>query len=774
MLIRVLVLLFLRIIFEAQPLFAQSGEVQGWVRAVGGRAVPAALVALTAGSDTTALRLVESDVLGRFRIRGVAPGEYLVRARSIGFRQATAAVTIYADATVQVELTLEEAALDLPGVEVNVERARAAFQTEAGATRRELSRTQLKLIPGVVEADVLRALEVLPGVVSTSDYSSAFNVRGGSADQNLILLDGVPVYNPFHLGGLFSVFNADVVARAEMLAGGFPAQYGSRVASVLNVESDASGSGTDVHAGVSLLATRVALGADLPPPVSRTLGLRSGRARFSLRRSYFDQLLRPFVDFPYHLIDAQMYVEGWTHGGRRLSFTGYTGRDVLDLARSEDFPLRINWGWGNDLIGTRFTVPMSGGRALDLHAGFTRFTTQIQFPEFGDTDLRSEVRQFLLRADLDLPASEAVTFRTGVHADHLAYDNLAQTGGTVFAGGKENGWLGAAYAQATLRAGDWLLEAGLRADGWQPQAADAAGVLSPRLAVKRFFADGGAAVKLAAGRYSQFIHSLRDEELPIGIDVWVLSGSRAPHTVSDQVQLGVESFLGDGWSAGVEAYGRWFDGVVTNNFAEDPGTNTDDLIGGTGLSYGADLFVRRDRGRLRPAFAVSWLRATRKFEDPTLGIEPVPSVEYPPIFDRRLDVELVVQALLPREVQAGLRWNLGSGLPYTRPLGGYTTFNYRFVDNGRVTTEGAVPDELSVLLGERNATRYPTYHRLDVSVRKAFLKQWGQLTPYLELVNVYDRRNVLFYFYEFDRSPPVRSGVSMFPFLPTLGVEVSF
>jgi hypothetical protein len=384
------------------------------------------------------------------------------------------------------------------------------------------------------------------------------------------------------------------------------------------------------------------------------------------------------------------------------------------------------------------------------------------------------VSQFLLRADLDLPASEALRFRAGVHADRLSYDNLAASGGTVFAGGAERGWLAAGYAQATLRAGDWLVEAGVRADGWWPEGADDMGVLSPRLGIKRFFAGGDAAVKFALGRYSQFIHSLRDEELPIGIDLWVLSGARAPHTVSDQVQLGVESFMGGGWSAGLEAYSRWFDGVVTNNFAEDPGTNTDDLIGGTGLSYGADLFVRRDRGRIRPALAVSWLRASREFEDPSLGIEPVPSVRYPPIFDRRLDIELLVQALLPGDFQAGLRWNYGSGLPYTRPLGGYTTFDFRLIDDGRVATDGPASDQSGVLLGERNAARYPGYHRLDLSLRKTYPKGWGRLSPYLEVVNVYDRRNVLFYFYEFDRTPPVRSGVSMFPLLPTIGLEVSF
>jgi hypothetical protein len=696
-----------------------------------------------------------------------------LRARSLGFGETVRTVIVHPHSVSEIELVLEDQPFDLPVVKVEVDRTRAGFDDEAATTRRGLTREELKLIPGVAEADVLRAVEVLPGVVSTSDYSAAFNVRGGSADQNLILLDGVPIYNPFHLGGLFSVFNADMVARAELLAGGFPAEYGGRVASVLGVESDAAGAGTDVDGGVSVLASRLAVGAELPRFMTEPLGMRNTRARVSVRRSYFDALLKPFVDFPYHLVDTQAYVEGWTSSGRRVSVTAYAGRDVLDLSGTESSQLRLRWGWGNQLAGLRYTWPMSGGRTLDARAGFTHFSTHIRFPEFDDTEFRSDVRQFIARADLDAPVSDGVRVQTGIEANHLKYDNLAATGGAEFTGGSEAGWLGGGYTQANWRAGDWLVEAGARADVWLPRGAEATGVVGPRLGVKRFFHSGDVALKFAAGRYSQFIHSIRDEEMPVGIDVWVLTGTRAPHTVSDQAQFGVESFLGAGWFTGVEAYYRWFEGVVANNFADDPNTKRDDLIAGTGTSYGVDLMLRRDQGRVRPTLSVSWLRALRDFEDPTLGVGNR-VVRYPPIFDRRIDVELIVHAMLPRDIRAGVRWNYGSGLPYTRALGGFTTFSYHLLERRIGSDLSADNEQVGILLGPRNAERYPAYHRLDVSLRKTMLKGWGTLTPYLDVVNVYDRRNVLFYYYEFDRSPPMRSGFSMFPFLPTVGVEFSF
>jgi hypothetical protein len=734
----------------------------------------AAFVTLTAAADTLAQRTSLSDAGGRALFLQVPAGRYRVRAERLGFATAEGDVTVAPGATARADLVLQEAAVGLPGVIVEAERRRARFEESAGSTVGELSQRELKLVPTIGEPDVLRAIEVLPGVVSTSDFSSSFNVRGGSADQNLILLDGFPVYNPFHLGGLFSVFNADMVARAQLMSGGFPAQYGGRVSSVLGIESDAGEEGTAVQAGLSLLATRVALGVDLPAGVLEAAGFGRGRARMSVRRSYFDQLLRPFVDFPYYLTDAQLYAEAWTAAGGRLALTGYTGRDVLNLTGSDSFPLQVRWNWGNDVLGASWVSPLPGGRRLELRAGYSAFATGITFPQFGDTDFRGQVRQWLGRADFSTPAGP-LDLDFGMAADHIGYRNRAETGGTVFRESGEPGWLAGGYMQARWRHGDWLVEAGARADGWLPRTGSSAAVVQPRLAVKHFIGSGDHALKLAVGRYSQFAHSLRDEELPLGIDIWVLSGERAPHVVSDQVQAGIEGFIGGSWFGAAEAFYRTFAGVVTTNPADDPDDRLDDLLAGTGLSYGADFYIRRDRGRVRPMLAVSWLRAWREFADPLTGEDPPPRVRYAPVFDRRVDIDFALQAMLPRRVELGVRWNFGTGLPYTRPVGAYVFNEYALLDRGwRSGTARGDTAGSAIVLGPRNAERYPAYHRLDASVRKTYQRRWGTLTPHFDLVNVYDRRNVLFYFYEYNRDPPVRSGISMFPILPTMGLEVRF
>ena len=745
--------------------------VEGFVRTTDGSRIENANVALHRPASDSALRRVSTDRFGFFRMRADA-GVYELRAGRIGYDEVRQTVTLAAGAVVRVELVLQERALVLQAVRVEAQRARTTFQETAGQTARELSNAELKLIPGLAEPDVLRAVEVLPGVVSTSDFSSAFNVRGGSADQNLILIDGFPVYNPFHLGGVFSVFNSDMVGRAELIAGGFPAQYGGRVSSVLNVESDPGDKGLDVRGGVSLLATRVSVGADAPTRFAEKLGFRSARARIAGRRSYFDQLFKPVFEFPYHLTDLQAYAEGWTRGGGRLSLTAYTGRDLVDFVGVDSFPLKAKWDWGNDLAGLRWLRHTSRGEIIDARAGFSQFNTSILFPEFSDTRFTSRVRHGFGRVDLQLPTRTRVEIKLGAEANQLSYANRAVSGGTVFREGRESGSLLGVYTQGNWRPNpSWLVELGGRVDAWL--ASENHVSVQPRLAVKRFLTQD-AALKLAVGRYSQFIHSLREEELPLGIDVWVLSGARAPQVTSDQIQGGIELFHG-GWYGSLESYYRDFDGVATNNFADDPNTSHDDLIGGVGKSYGVDLLVRKDEGRVRGFITASWLRAVRTFPDPTTGIVPAPEVTYPPIFDRRLDLDLVLSTRLPRGWEGGLRWNLGTGLPYTKVMGSYLMYEYHIVNRGlRRINDSPDSANIAVIVGPRNQERYPTYHRLDMSVRKPFTKSWGLLTPYLQVLNVYNRKNPLFYFFDYNRTPPVRSGVSMFPILPTLGVEIVF
>ena len=774
------------------------------------------LVRLAPAGDSASARQTETDALGYFAFSGVAAGEHVLALSRIGVAglrlrvrvdgdgvatvegieeaapgeaapgaapgeavQAGAAPGDPADriavgaVAVDIEITLASRAVELEGVVVEAEqsRDRARFEEAAGITVQEIGRAELKSIPGIAEADPLRAVEVLPGVTTVSDFSAAFNVRGGSADQNLILLDDIPIYNPFHLGNLFSVFNADMVARAELRAGGFPAEYGGRVSSVLTVETDAGDGVLSVDAGISVLASRAAVDGALPESVGSALGFTSTRWRVSGRRSYFDVLLRPFTQFPYHLTDLQAVFEGWTSRGHRLRFTGYTGRDVLDLTGVSEVPLGVALSWGNDAFGGSWTNPMRGGGSLAVRGAFSRFTSDFGFDDFG-VAFDTRIQRGTLQVDLERRPRPGLRWKSGLAANDREYGNSAAAGGTTFNVNEGSGIELSAYSQLHWEWGDWLSEAGLRADHWRPESGgEATTALSPRLAVKRFVRDRNSALRLSAGRYTQFIHSLRDEEFPFGLDVWVLAGQDVPHVTSDQVQLGVESFFGDddAWFATLEGYYRTFDGVVAFNPADDPNDPFDDRISGRGTAYGADLYLRRDLGPTTGWISVSLLKTERTFPDTRVGTDPPPDITYPPIFDRRVDVDLVLRRDLAWGLEGGLRFNFGTGLPYTRPVGAFQMYDPRTVD---MVLEPEY--ETAVVLGPRNGHRYPARHRLDLSLRKTIERGWGTLVPYLNVINAYNQKNVLFYFFEYNRTVPRRSGISMIPILPTVGLEVSF
>jgi hypothetical protein len=777
---RYLVTLLL-VVLAAGPLRAQQAVVEGRVSDDEGRTVVGAVV--TVLRDTLTIAGAASDDTGAFRLPALAAGDYTMHVSGLGYADHTREIRLEAGTTLALDVRLVRSAIALPGISVEAaaSRQRERFEVIAGPTVREIDLDELRSLPGVAEADPVRAIEVLPGVVSTSDFSASFHVRGGSQDQNLILLDGVPVFSPFHLGGLFSVFNADMIDRVELQSGGFPAEHGGRVSSVLDIETDAGEGPFGVQAGVSLLATRVAVGGRLPAGVSNALGRSSTRYRVSARRSYFDVLFKPAFEFPYHLTDFQLLLESQGRGGDRLTLTAYTGKDVLDLTRfdPEDFPLRIDWDWGNDLIGVRWIRPHADGGALDVRANFSRYGTGLSFPDFADTEFRSGIEQAQLRADLSRPLTPRLALQLGASGERMSYGNRFATGGTEFGSGDGTGWLVGSYAQARWSVPNaWLVEAGLRLDTWLPNPGETTPELAPRLAVKRFFAGGDAAVKVAAGRYTQFMHSLRDEELPLGLDIWMLAGETAPHVVSDQLQVGVEGFRDLDWYWSVEGYVRSFEGVVTFNPAEDPNDELDDVLSGDGLSYGVDFLLRRETGAVNGWTAASVLWAERTFPDPLSPFEPRPEITYPPVFDRRLDLDVVLRYPAPWGWEGGLRWNFGTGIPFTRAIGSYAYYSPRFTSGGRLQWSGAedgdVARDYGVVLEPRNDSRFPLYHRLDVSFRKTFTKGWGTLTPYLNVLNVYNRRNPLFYFFEYDQSPAVRSGVSMFPVLPTFGLEVTF
>ena len=773
---------------RAQPEIPRfDATIRGRVRTDVAFPLEDATAILRPASDSTNQRVALTDGLGFFAFHDLAAGDYVLTVGRIGYGAHNQQVTVTPGGVVEVGVALAEQAVPVEGIQVDglSNRNRMRFGESAAGLPMEMDRARVRSMPGAVEADPVRTVDALPGVTRVSEIGASFNVRGGSADQNLVLLDGVPIFNPFHMLGIFSVFNADMVKRTELRSGGFAPEYGGRASSVLLVESDLGDGKFGVDAGLSLLTSRLSVSGGLPEEVRDGFGLASARWRISGRRSYADILANPVLranleaDFPYYLRDRQFGFEAWTRGGSRLGITYYSGTDAFNLTAFErlehsdraDEELHsdqdVTWGWGNRALGFSWTRPSSNGGSLDIHGSYSRFEGDFNLSEFASPVLETAIRRFSLGADLERRPTATLRWKSGLALEYLRTSDYS-TGGleSLVRSGRSSGLGTSAYSQVNWSPNrQWLMEGGLRLDHWR----DLGTSTSPRIAVKRFLGDGRWAVRVAAGRYVQFLQSVRDESLPIALDSWVLAGDGASPVVSRQFQGGVEGFFGadDEWFASAVGYHRAYEGLAARNWADDPGVRSDDYLSGNGRSYGTEFLLRRQRGATTGWLSVSLLKATRKFPETAGGLDPSPVIEYPPAFDRRMEVDLVVQRRLPWGVDGGLRWSLGTGLPHTR----YASFS---VSSRRILDLQPGSRKRVVWLGPRNGDRFPAHHRLDVSLRKVIRKRWGVVTPYLNVLNVYNRKNVVLYEYSEYLGQPGRRGLSLVPILPTFGVEVSF
>ena len=222
-------------------------------------------------------------------------------------------------------------------------------------------------------------------------------------------------------------------------------------------------------------------------------------------------------------------------------------------------------------MGVCWSVDRRCGGSLNIRANASSYDNGLLFPDFGDTDFSSDIQQAQIRADLDTRPSRYWGVQVGSSVERMEYETSFSTGGTNFGGGDSRGWLFGNYAQARYSLPRrWLVELGVRADAYNPGVGNIVFEPSPRLALKRFYRNGDLAAKVAAGRYTQLDHSLRDEELPLGLDIWIISDENVPHTVSDQVQFGLEGWHDIDWFWSIEGYYRSFNGVVTFNTADNP------------------------------------------------------------------------------------------------------------------------------------------------------------------------------------------------------------
>ncbi len=697
----------------------------------------------------------ESDQQGRFILANLPTADVRVAFQRIGLVGDT--VTVRASQnTFTVYLVLTAVQLEPVRAE-QVPIARQRFEMIAQTSTVTLDPLEIENVPTLAEPDPIRVVQLLPGTVARDDYTVGLNVRGGDTDQNLIYLDGMPVFNPSHLGGMFSTFDNRALSQVNFIAGAFPAPYGGRLSSVLDVQLRAGdGNKTSLNGMVSFLSAKLMVEG----PIAKS-GITY---MVGVRRTYADAVLALFdpTILPYYFGDALAKVAAPTPAGGSLSLTGYWGRDVLDLPWVEAEPGRegidLEMDWGNRVYGLNWFQPL-GSMRLDTYVSASHFSTGLGLePDIERLD--NWARVLSARTDLAISPGRVhdVHFGVGVESYKMDFEQKSTALQTTTLQLRYRPVVYSAYLDDQWRMFGWfLLRPGLRV------AHVSSGVdttlFSPRISAKAFLTSD-LAITAAAGRFYQPIHSIRDQAVPITMfEYWIGADSVTPIAKSDHLVLGIERWFGPGLSFSLEGYYKTFDRLAIQNDADDPKVKGDEFLPAKGYARGFDVLIRKYVGRFSGWIAYGYLQTERELEDGT---------RFAPIHDRRHTFNIVLESKGPLGSTMGVRFGYGSPLPYTGIVGQWLHREY----NAELHAFDWFEDE--VIGAARNGERFPFYSRLDVLFRWEFEQWGGTWRPFFQIVNVFNRSNVWVYSFRYDRSPPTRTGLSQLPFFPTFGVEFTF
>ena len=701
---------------------------------------------------------------GRFLLERVPAGPLTVRVRLLGYRMVERAIRVRAGDTVRVDVTLQPEAQLLSAVRVDAQAADVeSFVSKPNVATVVVGAAAMAGVPSVGEPDVVRVVQLLPGVVARNDFNTGLNVRGGEADQNLILLDGHPIYNPFHVGGLFSTFMDATVGGIELITGAFPARYGGRLSSVLDVRS-----AEDPRPGVHASADLSALAAS--GQLAGSFGGGSGTWSVAARRTYADAVATVFTKniFPYHFRDFHGRATYALSSNLRLALTAYGGKDVLDanLAEfeSDSAPSRASEGrwafnWGNRVLGATISRDFGESTTIEQRVSTSAFSTLLDLGD-GTFAQRSRIR--------DVRLGGSLVMRGAAHDGTIGYDlathrilyssGSSQTGTTEF-DLVQRPVSAAVWVDDLWRLSSrWLLQGGLRAEALTGREWAA---LSPRVSVK-YFATPDLALTAAAGRVTQWQHSLAGDSPLRYFEVWLASDSLIPVATAWHWIAGAERRLRDVGSVRLEAYVKRFERVLEANWSEDPSRRGDEFLPADGRSYGLDLLARW-QPRTGPAGWISYsYGVSSRWRD---------GVRWAPGHDRRHDFDVVATWRLSK-YRLGARFGYATGTPYTPIVGQIAR---RLYDPSRDRWGTGGPEILTESLGgSRNAARFPPTHRLDLDVSRELQFRGATVAPYVSVVNAYNAQNVFVYLYNYSTDSPTRRAISQFPVLPSLGVRVAF
>ncbi len=669
-------------------------------------------------------------------------------------------------------------------VEVTVKTNRIERKTEM--SRVQLKPAQIIEMPVILsEPDLIKAMQKLPGVLAGSELFGGMYVRGGSNDQNLYLLDDVPLYYINHLGGFLSVFNAYSVKRADLYKGDFPARYGGRLSSVLDVRTR-DGNKFERHGEFSIGALTWKLSLEGPVKKGKTSYFVSGR------RFMYDLILRALERLAgegsggYTFYDFNAKINHVLDPKNQLYFSWYYGDDAFSMQFKEgDAVNKFRTGWGNHLMSLRWNHIFRSGFFLNTTAYFTRYRFEVKDKMTSDTDelsyrYFSGIKDFSLKTDATwhISSRDKLKFGTGYiyhifspgaskfkvkqngsQTDTLI-GNLNLFSSDVYAYAQwKHKWSGRLTSRLGIRSANYIVNNRIFND------------IEPRISLN-FLVNKHFSIKTSYARMQQPVHLLSTSNLDLPIDLWMPSTTKLPPSKGWITAVGAAwSNKDNSWDVSSEIYYKELTGIPFYKpgtfFLQTSLKNWENLLYHNGLnrSYGWEWLIRKTKGKWTGWLAYTLSRSTLRFPELNHG-RPFPFK-----YDRTHSIDIVLRYKPSERFIMSMAWNFGSGLPVTLPVGEYQL--PVFTENNEFYT---IPVNIYT---ERNGYRMHPYHRLDISLMFPRKLKHGELIWTIGVYNAYNRQNPFMY-QVLDYNPRTGNydpGVyqfSLFPMIPSVSFTYRF
>lgn len=660
----------------------------------------------------------------------------------------------------------------------------------------------IKNLPALMgEVDIFKVIQLLPGVQSGSEGASGLYVRGGSPDQNLVLLDGVPVYNATHLFGFFSVFNADAINNVELIKGGFPARYGGRLSSVIDISmKEGNMKEFQGEGSIGLIASKLTLEGPIVKDKTSFL--------LSARRTYLDLIARPIIrsstggqeDVGYYFYDVNAKINHIFDQKNRLYVSYYGGNDVAYSSYKSSYERWDNegtvqsheeagLGWGNNIAAVRWNHIFNQRLFANFTGTFTKYRFKL-FSEYEDiftenqggnvtrdffvANYSSGIRDFAFKADFDFIPNPQHYFRWGgMLIDHkftpgvfVARENERPETreGAIPSDSRELSM----YIEDDFNVGGrWKFNIGAHFSGF---FADTKTYTSfqPRIAM-RYLIDPTSSLKLSYVQMAQFVHLLTNAGLGLPTDLWVPSTDKIGPQESWQVAAGYFKNLGYGLEFSAEAYYKDMQGVIEYQDGASFLNTSEDwqekVTSGEGRSYGLELLLHKKTGRTTGWIGYTLSKTERRFEEINFG------EWFPFRYDRRHDISVTAVHKLSERIDISGTWVFGSGNFITVPTQRYQ-HSFSVINDTNTSYGGLYLEHFD----SRNNFQMRNYHRMDVGINFNKPKKWGERTWNISIYNLYSRLNP-FYMdisYNYDLQRNQLRQFSLFPITPSVSYRFSF